>query len=549
VKGARKYNFLYRTTAIVWLAVKFIFKIYFFYFRNKVWDTKALKKWNELLVSMAREYREKAEKLGGVLVKVGQFLSTRADLMPAIVIKEFEGLVDQVPPMSFHYARAKMEQEWGTDIYEQLSEIESSPTDSASIGEVYKGKLKDGQEVAIKIQRYKIQEIFHKDFIALRIVFWILKVFTAFGRKADLNGLYTEIVSVMGRELDYYQEVEFGKYFKERYADFESIYIPSYYETLSTEKVLVMEWVNGEKITDIDFLRKNHIDVEETSKILFDLYIDQFLRPGKFHADPHAGNIMINENGLIFIIDFGMFGEVKPRDIEHFKLLVQGLIVGNYDIVVSALDKMNFILPEADKGKLKKVIEEAVELYQDGSVKNMDAQTLGQIQEDLTIIIKEQPVQLSADYTYLLRAVSIVAGILYTIHPEMDLIKWARPKITKWFGKREIAQSITKQYVKDAAEPVLSYPKGLLNFLERGERDRKWDKEKHFDLLKHQFYLRLESICFIMVLIGIGMSLFGLTMNQLATSIIGFSVIAIFAVAATIFIIKHYRFIRLRKTK
>src|SRR5699024_337050 len=152
--------------------------------------------------------------------------------------------------------------------------------------------------------------------------------------KADLNSLYTEMITVMERELDYNQELEYSNYFKERFHQYDNIHIPHYYDALSTEKVLVMEWMNGHKITDTAFLQKHQIDVEKTSKIIFDFYIDQFLNPGKFHADPHAGNILIDEKGTIIVLDFGMVGEIKRKDTEDFKLLVQGFIIDNYDIVI-----------------------------------------------------------------------------------------------------------------------------------------------------------------------------------------------------------------------
>lgn len=547
---ALKYNAFYRSTIIIWMTVTFIFKINEFLTTHRIWDKKTGAKWERLLRKLAREYRRKSEKLGGVLIKMGQFLTTRADILPESFIEELGNLVDRVQPMAPGLAAKIIEREWGTSIDTYLLELRDKPVASASIGEVYRGKLKDGTKVAIKVQRHRIQEVFYKDFVSLRIVFWMIKVFTPFGKKADLKALYSELVTVMERELDYEQELEFSNYFKDRFSDLETIYIPKYYDSLSTEKVLVMEWVDGHKITDLHFIEKHQIDVERTSKVIFDFYIDQFLNPGKFHADPHAGNILIQKDGTVVILDFGMVGEIKKKDTEDFKLLVQGFIIDNYDIVVDALDRMNFILERADKKKLKKVLEETVDMYQNQSIKNMDSKTLAQLLDEMTVIIHEQPIQMPANFAFLLRAIAIVVGILFTINPKTDMITWVKPKIKDWFGRKSIVESVVKQYTKTyVTDPLFSFPRAWLNYLESGDKDREWDREKHYFQLRHQFYLLLTVISFMMVLTGIFISLYGFHMNKIGLGIAGIIGTIVFAVFVMIFVVNHYRMIRSRRKR
>lgn len=544
-----KYNFLYRYLVIVSLTLKFIFRIYLFLFIHSVWDEQTNEKWNILLAKLARDYRKKAERLGGVLIKVGQFLSTRKDFLPDVFIEELSELVDHVPPMPFEYAEKILQEDWGENIYEHMNYIKKESVASASIGEVYYGVLNNGNEVAIKVRRHRIEEIFHKDFVAMRMVFWILKVFTTFGKKADLKALYNELVTVMERELDYKKEVEFGKYFKERYADMENIHIPEFYEEYSTKRVIVMEWIHGEKITNAAFYREHRLNRQVISKALFDFYVDQFLNPGKFHADPHAGNILLQQDGTVAIIDFGMVGEIKKQDTEYFKLLVQGFIIDNYDIVVDALDKMNFLLPNADKKKIKEVMRDAVELYSDGSLKNLNSQTINQLFDEVTEMVQEQPIQLPADYAYLLRAISIVVGILFAINPDIDIVKWGKDRIRDWFGKSSIIESVAKQYVKNATDPLLSYPRALLNFLESGERDRVWDKEKFHIKMKHQYYLLLETFSFIMVVLGIIIGIYSFSMDAVFIRYFGWSIAGIFFILLNILLLFHRRMIKSKKSK
>lgn len=544
MKDALKYNVLYRSTVIVWMVMKFMVQIYFFHVRHSIWDEATKEKWDKLLVKQAREYRFKAVRLGGVLIKVGQFLSTRTDFMPDAFIRELTGLVDRVPSMSFAYAKNLLEKEWVSPIEQHLLEIEESSIASASIGEVYRAKLKDGTDVAIKVQRYRIEEIFRKDFKALRVVFWILSVFTAFGKKADLKELYRELITVMNRELDFQQELKFGNYFKERLKDYDQVHVPTYYEPLSTKKVIVMEWIDGVKVTDLSFINRHNLNAQRIAKTLFDVYLDQFMHPGYFHADPHAGNVLIQPDGIIAIIDFGMISEVRKQDVHLFKQLIRSIIIDDYDKVIETLDEMKFILPNSNKKKLKKMIKQTLDLYKNGSIKNMDAHAMDQIKDDIRIFIKDQPIQLSADYAYLGRAISIIVGILFDLYPDIDIEKWAKPKIKQWFGGKVLLETIYKQVAKDAVQPLLSLPKSMINWLGNGEKDRQWDKEKHSEQLKHQFYLFMEMITFIMMIIGIGFSVYGHLLNEMILTISALSLTILFFIILNIILIKHYRMIR-----
>ncbi|WP_430790089.1 ABC1 kinase family protein [Virgibacillus flavescens] len=539
MENAKKFNVLYRCTVIVWMVFKFICQITFFHVRHHIWDERTKLKWNEMIAKQAREYSETAVKLGGVLIKVGQFLSTRADFMPEVFINELTGLVDRVPASSFTYARTLMEKEWDGDIYNHLQEIEETPVASASIGQVYKGKLMNGKEVAIKVQRYRVHDIFHMDFKAMKLVFWMIRILTNFGKKADLNALYRELIYVMDRELDFEQELAFGNYFKERYKSNPSIHIPGYINALCTKEVLVMEWIEGAKITDLAYMNKHNINVQQSAKTLFDFYLDQFLHDGNFHADPHAGNILVQQDGTIVIIDFGMVGDVKKQDTRYFKQIIQSLITNDYDKVVQVLDEMNFVLPNADREKLKRMIIQAIEMYQNGAFTKMDAHTMDMIKDDIRIFVKEQPIQLSADYAYLGRALSIVFGLLISIYPEVDIEKWAKPKVKEWIGGKGFTDSIYKQVAKDATKPILSFPKAMLGWLENGERDRAWQREKQQTKLMHHFYIFIEMLSFILLMGGIYA---GIYVNEVN----GFVVTGIFSVILGILLIKHYRMIRYR---
>ncbi len=497
-----KYNTLYRIYSIVFMTMKFLLQIYSFQFIHRVWDKETNKKWERMLAGQAREYRKNALELGGLMIKFGQFLSTRRDLLPAAFIKELEGLTDKVKSVPFKYSRQTLEEEWETNLETHLADFDRYPVASASIGEVYKAKLHNGAPVAVKVRRHRVEEVFHKDFRALRIVFWLLSRFTIYGKKADLQKLYKEIVSVMSQELDFEQELQYANYFKKRFKENENIHIPEYYDELCTDRVLVMEWVDGERIDNLSFMQEHGIDRKQIAKALFDFYIDQFINPGVFHADPHVGNLLIQQDGTIAVLDFGMAGEIRKEDTKQLRSVVQGVILDDYDRVIHALLEMDFLLENYDTEKIKKLLKKTLDIYQEQAGQRMQGELLEQVMEDLQVFVKEQPIQLPADYAFLGRAASILLGVLLSIYPEVDMVKWARPVVKQWASGENGKGSIYTEVFKESARPLLSLPRELIDWMNDGERDREWAKNKQRYKFMHQYYLFYAAICFFLLTVA-----------------------------------------------
>ena len=282
-----KYFSLYRIFTIVWMAVRIFIEIILFKRRHhKNWTDQIDKKWEAMLREQARRYKKQALHLEGVMIKLGQYLSTRKDMIPTAYIIELEDLLDQVPPVPWEKSKKILEEEWQKPYREVLHEISPDPIASASIGEVYRGVLHSGEVVAIKIQRPKIGDIIYSDFRAVKIVLWLAKRFTKLENSMDLSLFYREFVRTIGNELNFELELENGHYFQEKYKDFAGIEIPNYYPELSTKKVLVMEWMEGTRVTDLDFLEKHQIDRYKIGNVLIECFLGQLLEEGKFHADP-----------------------------------------------------------------------------------------------------------------------------------------------------------------------------------------------------------------------------------------------------------------------
>ncbi|WP_431802962.1 ABC1 kinase family protein [Halobacillus andaensis] len=539
-----KYISIYRITVIVWMSIKFLLQIFWFKSTNRIWDQETKQKWEDLLRKQAEEYRRHAIRLGGLLIKFGQFLSSRGDLLPQSFIHELEGLVDRVEPVPFHFSKQTIEEDWGMPIEERLRWIDEKPIASASIGEVFKAELHDGTPVAVKVQRYRVREIFQMDFKALRIVFFILSTFTKYGKKADLIALYREVVAVITNELDFTMELANGNHFKKRFKDFKEVYIPEYYSDLSTKRVLVMEWIEGAKVTDLAFIHRHQIDRERVAKVLFDLCVEQFLFAGMFHSDPHPGNLMLKPDGTVVVIDFGMVGEVKQRDANSIRTMVQGFILNDYDRVIHGLWEMDFLLANADTEKVKKMIKQTTDMYLDGDFDKLDAHLMNDILEDLQEFIKEQPIQLPADYAFLGRATSIIVGVLTSVYPQVDLVEWGRPVIKKWMTGEGSSFSLYKDIAVDTAKPLMSLPRALIEYLEDGDKEREWKTVNHQQRLFHQFYLFYAWLSFLLFIGGTVGLLYVLQSAGSQFLTLAWIAISIGAIGLLVIAIKHFRMIK-----
>lgn len=485
-----KNNALYRIAIIVFMFLKFVLQLYFFNKRNPAWNAQTQEDWEKLVQKQAKEYRIKAIHLEGLMIKVGQFLSTRADIMPDVFLKELADLIDQVPSIDPAVSKSILEKEWGQPLDNYLAEISERPVASASIGEVYRGRLQNGQEVAVKIQRDKIDRIIKTDFKAMRIILWITKKFTRFGKEIDTDALYKEIVQVIGDELDYDKEMRNAQNFQRRFSGSDAYYIPQFYEEYCTHRVLVMEWMEGRKVTDLSFMQQHGIDRKDTAAKLFQFFVDQLLDQGRFHADPHQGNILIREDGMLVILDFGMVGYITREDSASIRRMIQGFVLDDYQLVIDELQKLGFLLPHANKSKLESVLRNYVNMYLSSDLSQLDQSVVEDIFEDLQNIVREQPIQLPSEFAFLGRAASIGVGVLSIIDPDIDFIELGKPVVMEWLEEADEKKgSIQAQILKDTLKPALSLPRNLNEWLEAPNFARRESARAQFRQFDHHRYL------------------------------------------------------------
>lgn len=508
---------LYRIIRIVWMSVVFFVQIMLFQRKHRGRFTPAVNaKWEKLVTRQARVYKKTALELGGIMIKLGQFLAARADIMPPSFLEELEGLTDQVTPVPTEDALALLDEEWEMPHLERLSEISDVPVASASIGEVYKGRLHDGTQIAIKIQRPNIERILGADFKAMKIVIWLAKRFTNFSKQIDFDLLYIEMTDVIGAELNFLQEMKNGRNFAERFPNMEGVRFPVYFNDYTTRRVLVMEWIDGVRITNTEYLDEHNIDRKELSIRLFLLFLEQILEGGQFHADPHSGNLMVEQDGTLVLIDFGMVITITPSEADSMFLLVEGVLFKRYDRVLDGLEQLKFLLPDADRDLLANAIERVVKAYESDDLNNMNGFVVERLLDDLIDIVRTQPIQMPAQFAFLGRAVSVFVGVLHILDPEVDLLGLGKERVVEWAkhktgvgGNKSFSKKDIQNATLSAIGKLRTIPPRIDSFLEEPKKMREYTERR--DKVRDRLDVKRQSRTFAGVFgaISLGALFFG----------------------------------------
>lgn len=426
MKSERKW---YRMWKVLSFALSLFLQVYWY----KVWK-KTAADWDKLWEKLGKQFRETLFELQGLLIKVGQMLSIRADLLPNHFIKQIEDLVDQVPPSPWEDIKKVLEREWQGPIEDKIQSIEPKAVASASIGEVYRGVLKDGTEVAVKVQRPTIQSIVQTDFRTLSIIIWFAHYFAPVPKGfISFKKLYQELKQVIERELDYRKEMESAQHFQQRFQSFSKLKIPTVYEELSSSQVLVMEWVEGFRITDVHSLDHYQIDRVELAEMLFRVFLPQWLEAGMFHADPHSGNVLVKDDGTLVLLDFGMVGEISKADASNFQSLLEAILLKNYSKAAEVLLNLGFLLPGANLKTIEKLLADALS-FDLSQLKEMD---LFSVQRQMNDIVKSLPVQVPTRFVFLGRSFVTIEGIFFTLCPEKEPLEIMKPAFLDWLNQSD----------------------------------------------------------------------------------------------------------------
>jgi predicted unusual protein kinase regulating ubiquinone biosynthesis (AarF/ABC1/UbiB family) len=379
------------------------------------------------------------EKLGPTFIKLGQVLSVRYDLLPAEYADALARLQDDVAPFSFEDVERIVGTELGLRISKAFADFEATPIAAASLGQVHRAKLRDGRDVAVKVQRPGIRETITEDLDALEEIAGWIDTHTEFGRTRRLGDFLDEFRKSLMRELDYRREAQNLMTIGTNLAEFKRIVVPQPIDDYTTSRVLTMDYVDGVKITKLSNMAKLEFPGQELADELFRAYLKQILIDGFFHADPHPGNVFITREKRLALLDLGMVAYVPPQLQTHLTQLVFAISEGRSEDVVTYALHLGQRTPSFDEAGFSRAVADLVATQQNRTLEQIE---VGKIVLAMLEVASRHGLVLAPELGMLGRALLSLDQAGKILDPDFDPNKAIRESAAEIMRQR-IAQSVS----------------------------------------------------------------------------------------------------------
>lgn len=389
------------------------------------------------------------EELGPTFIKLGQILSIRPDIIPKEYILELEKLQDNVPGFDYEKVKTQIEKELECSIDDVFLSFEKEPFAAASIAQVHRAVLKNGQDVVVKVQRPNITGIIKTDLEILRHMAKLVEKHIPESRLYDPVGIVEEFAEAIKRELNFIREGWNIERFNKNFEGDSTIYVPRVYWDLTSQKVITIEYIEGIKVNQLEKLSELGLSRKQIAENGARALMKQIFIHGFFHGDPHPGNILIKPDGKIAFIDFGMMGRIDEETKYKMVDLIFGVINKDTEKIVKTLLDIGVVNKNTDVRKLKLDVEDMLEHYYGKSLKQIKFSEL--ISEMLNITSKYE-VKLPSNFTMLCKSIITVEGIGRKLDPEFNIIKIAKPFVKQLLQKRYNLINLMKMVNKSLSE-------------------------------------------------------------------------------------------------
>lgn len=378
----------------------------------------------------AAYFTKTAMDMGGLIIKLGQHVSAQVDILPKEIIDELSKLQDSVDSVDFSEIKHKVESELQASISEIFAKFNTAPIAAASLGQVHRATLRTGEEVAVKVMRPGVEDIIAIDFKSLQVAVRLLKHWTKIVKFVDLDAMYDEFHETILEELDYQKEGRNAEQFQLQFLNRDDVVVPGIHWSYTTSKVLTMEFMEGVKINDFAKLSAWGVDRTKLAKSLMEIFVEQILIEGFFHADPHPGNVLVQPDGTIALIDFGMVGRIAEDMKNQMVALLMAVYLKDAHGAIDALTRLKFLRRNTDLEVFARNLTLLFEQI-NGDTFDLSFVTSGDNVEELRDFLYSQPFQLPANTTFLGKALGTVYGLCTGLDPELDLIGTVKPYIKK----------------------------------------------------------------------------------------------------------------------
>ena len=460
----KTYSMIQRTLEIWGFVITFIFKSWlnnrkFSYRGGMTEEKKTLRR-----KTLAKWLKESILRLGPTFIKVGQQFSTRVDILPQEYVDQLSELQDQVPPFPSETAMAIVEEELGSPLANIFDHFDHEPIAAASLGQVHRARL-SGREVVVKVQRPGLKDLFDIDLKNLRVIAEYLQKIDpkSDGAKRDWVAIYDECASVLYQEIDYTKEAVNAELFASNFKQLDYVKVPAIYWDYTTPQILTMEYVPGIKINKIQALDELGVDRKRLGRYAVESYLEQILSHGFFHADPHPGNIAVDDvnGGRLIFYDFGMMGSISQNIREGLLEAFYGIYEKNPEKVLQSMIQMGVLVPTGDMTAVRRTAQFFLNSFEErlaaqrreremataelGFKKPLSKdekvmkkkERLAAIGEDLLAIAADQPFRFPATFTFVVRAFSVLDGIGKGLDPRFDITEIAKPYALELLRFRE----------------------------------------------------------------------------------------------------------------
>jgi predicted unusual protein kinase regulating ubiquinone biosynthesis (AarF/ABC1/UbiB family) len=408
-----------RAITIISFFAGFIFSLKWDEWTNQVEKNKSKR---------ASGLRELLTHLGPTFIKVGQALSTRPDLIKPDFLEELIKLQDQLPPFANDIAHNIIETELERPIREIFSELSPKPVAAASLGQVYRGRLHSGEEVAVKVQRPNLRPVLMLDLFLMRWAAKRLSPWLPVNLGHDLSLIVDEFGTKLFEEIDYLNEARNAEKFATNFRDNPQVKVPCIYWKYTSISVLTLEWINGFKLTDTKSIRAAGLEPESIIEIAVTSGLQQLLEHGFFHADPHPGNLFATPDGRMAYIDFGMMDQLEEKTKETLVDAVVHLINKDYSELALDYVSLGFLTPETD---IRPIVPALERVLGDAIGKNVGDFNFKSVTDDFSQLMYDFPFRVPAKFALIIRSLVTQEGIALTLNKDFKIVEVAYPYVAR----------------------------------------------------------------------------------------------------------------------
>ena len=455
--------------------------------RFKIFQTNNDKR-NKIQIKRARWFTNQLIKLGSAFIKIGQLLSARPDLIPNTWIQELSKLQDQVPNFAFKQVEETIRKELGTK-FGEIVQIISDPIGSASLAQVHRATLRDGKKVVFKVQRPNLKELFIIDLGIMQQIAGLLQKNKNWSRGRNWVDISKECRKVLMKELDFNCEAQYAARFRQQFLDDENVEVPEVIWDMSSEKVLCLSYLEGTKISDLEKLKSQKIDLPKIAEIGAISYLKQLVNYGFFHADPHPGNLAVSSTGKLIFYDFGMMGNISNNLQTRLGAMVKAAALRDASSLVSQLQQAGLISKDINIGPVRRLVRL---MLKEALTPPFSPNIIEKLSGDLYELVYETPFQLPVDLIFVMRALSTFEGVGRMLDPGFNLVSVTKPYLIELMtsnnqNPNDLINQLGRQ-VGELGSKAVGIPKRIDESLERleqgdlqlqirmGESDRQFKK-------------------------------------------------------------------------